>query len=129
MKKLEDLTKYVQMPNVNPVGGFIYNGDDWDLCDDTDSDYETIENDKGEKIEIEISKVHVKQIIKDGKLITDLETKYQMRNGKWVNEISHLEVELAEGVMLVYKKGEGFIIPQFKLATVEEAVKMYDILN
>ena len=38
MKKLEALTKYVIIPNVRFYGGFIYDGEDIFLCDDTDED-------------------------------------------------------------------------------------------
>ncbi len=127
MKELKDLEVYVMMPNVNPYGGYTHTGEDIKLCDDENVEYDMIENDKGEKVEKEVERTIVKQLIVENKLITDIKTKYMMRNGKWCEEETHQEVELVVGQLLVYVKGKGFVIPEYKMATVDEAIHLYDI--
>lgn len=125
MKELKDLEKYVIQPNMTPYGGYVHTGENIKLCEDEDVDYETQENENGEKIEVEIEKTFVKQVIIDNKLITDIKTKYMMRNGKWCEEETHQEIELEEKQLLIYKKGNGFVIPEYRMYKAEDAIKLY----
>lgn len=115
MKKLEKLTKYVIAPNIAFYGGFIFDGDDIFLCDD--------------KIEEEDYYVHIIQRIEKNTLITDIEKKYKVTNGKEVREKSHLEVEINEGQKLVYIEGLGFTISEYKLMTIPEVMEQYKIID
>ena len=80
MKKVENLQKYVIVPNLAFYGGFEWDGSDAFLCDDHDTD--------------EGYDFAVKQEIKGGVLITDVERSYKRKNGKIVREKSHQEIEL-----------------------------------
>ena len=42
MKKLEKLEKYVIIPNTRFYGGYVFDGEDINLCDDTFTDYEVM---------------------------------------------------------------------------------------
>ena len=115
MKKLESLEKYVIVPNVGFYGGFRYDGQDIELCDDHDTD--------------ENYDFRVKQKIEGGVLITDLTREYLLKNGKKVTESSHLEVEIAEGQLLVYVQGTGFTISEYKMCLIDEAIGQYELLK
>lgn len=115
MRKLEKLEKYVITPNVRFYGGFKYDGQDIFLCDD--------------KIEEENFKISVKQIIKDNVLITDGTKEYMTNKGKHVKESWHQEVEIDEGQLLVYVEDVGFTISEYKMATIEEAQEIYELLK
>ena len=115
MKKLEKLDKYVILPNVGFYGGFVYDGQDIDLCDDHDTD--------------EGYDFKVKQRIEGGMLITDLERSYTRKNGHMVREKSHLEVEIAAGQLLVYVEGTGFTISEYRMCQIDEAIKQYELLK
>lgn len=115
MKKLETLEKYVIAPNISFYGGFLYAGEDMELCDDhdTDEDYD----------------ITVKQRIQEDVLITDLERSYTRKNGKLVTERSHMEVEIEAGQLLVYVEGIGFTIPEHQMCKVDEAIGQYELLK
>lgn len=115
MKELKELGKYVIAPNVSFYGGLEYDGEDIKLCDDHDID--------------EGYDFHVKQIIKDDILITDIERIVTLRNGKTVKENSHMELELEKGQLLVYVEGTGFTLPQTKLVKVDEAIGHLKLLE
>lgn len=115
MKKIKKLEKYLITPNVNFYGGFIFDGEDIDLCDDRD--YE------------EGYRVHIRQKIENSVLVTRLEKEYERNNGLKVKEKSYMEVELEKGQLLVYVQGTGFVIPEYKLCTVDEAVNLMSILK
>ncbi len=114
MKRLEKLEKYVILPNVGFYGGFRYDGEDIMLCDDHDMD-------NGYDFK-------VTQRIENGVLVTDIEKTYDRKNGKKVSEVSHQEVEIEIGQLLVYVQGLGFTIPEYKMCLVTDAVKQYEIL-
>jgi len=109
------LEKYLITPNVNFYGGFIFDGEDIDLCDDCD--YE------------EGYRVHIRQKIENSVLVTRLEKEYERNNGLKVKEKSYMEVKLEKGQLLVYVQGTGFVIPEYKLCTVDEAVNLMSILK
>jgi hypothetical protein len=115
MKQLESLEKYVIVPNVGFYGGFEYDGEDIFLCDDHDTDagYD----------------FKVRQEIKNNVLITDVERTYTRQNEKSVKEISHQEVELEKGQLLVYVEGIGFTISEYKMCKIDEAVQQYELLK
>lgn len=115
MKTLNNLEKYIIQPNVAFYGGYIWDGDDIELCDDVDTS-------EGYRFE-------VKQVIRDGVLLTDIVRVYERRNGKMVTESSHMEVELEENQLLCYAQGQGFIIPEYKMMTVDEAIRHISILK
>ena len=64
IKKLESLEKYVITPNVRFYGGYVYNGEDIELCNDKDEE--------------EGYKVHIQDKIIDGHLIKQVEQEYTM---------------------------------------------------
>lgn len=115
MKTLETLEKYVIVPNVGFYGGYIFDGQDIFLCDDhdVDGDYE----------------FKVTQKIENGTLITDINRMYERKNGKKVTEVSHQEVELEEGTLLVYVQGTGFTIPEYRMCKVDSAIEQYELLK
>lgn len=114
MKKIEKLDKYVLLPNVGFYGGFIYDGEDIFLCEDhdVDEDYDFI----------------VKQEIKNNILYTDLIRQYKAQ-GKEIKEVSHLEVTVKKGDLIVYIEGTGYTIPETRLVTIQEAKDQYDLLK
>lgn len=115
MKKLEHLDKYVALPNIEFYGGFTYDGEDIDLCDD---------HDKEEGYEVSIRQ----QIVNDV-LYTDLKSKYTRPNGREIIESSHIEIELEKGQLLVYIQGTGFVIPESRVCKVDEAISQYELLK
>ena len=120
-KKLGILTKYFIHPNTHFYGGYIYDGDNIELCDDNDSMY----NEEGK----ENFKINVKQRIEDGILYTDINSSRIYKNGMKQNDTIHQELELKKGQLLVYVQHQGFVISEYKMVTVEEAKKIYDILG
>lgn len=114
MKKLEQLDKYVLLPNVGFYGGFIYDGEDIFLTDDhdIDEDYDFV----------------VKQEIKNNILITDLTKEYKYGEHT-IKETSHLEINVNVGDLLVYVEGIGFTLPEKRLCKIAEAKAQYDILE
>ena len=114
MRQIEKLDKYVVLPNVGFYGGFIYDGEDIFLCEDHDVDegYDFI----------------VKQEIKDNILYTDLTKEYVVQEKK-VKEVSHIELEVKEGDLIVYVEGLGYTIPEKRLCTIAEAQEIYGLLN
>lgn len=115
MKKLEVLTKYVIVPNVRFYGGFIYDGEDIFLCDDTDEDEDYY--------------IHIKQKIVNNVLITDGEKEYKTLKGKVVKEKWFQEVEIEKNQKLVYIEGQGFTLSEYKLVTIDEAKEVYELLK
>lgn len=129
MEKLESLEKYVITPNVRFYGGFKYEGKDIELCDDTDKEYITEEQEDGSVMQKEISSTRVQQKIINSILITDIESEYEMRNGKKVKEKSHLEIELEVNQLLIYSEHQGFVIPEYKMLKIDEAIERYELLK
>ena len=115
MKQVDSLEKYVIVPNVGFYGGLVYDGNDISLCDDHDTDdgYD----------------FKVKQQIVNSVLITDLTKEYTRKNGKKVTEVSHQEVEIEKGQLLVYVEGLGFTIPEYRMVKVDEAIQQYELLK
>lgn len=115
MEKLERLEKYVMVPDVGFYGGFVYEGQDMELCDDHDKegDYEC----------------HIKQRIEQDVLYTELTRSYERKGKKRVVEVSHMEVEIEKGELIVYVEGLGFTIPEHKMCKVNEAIELYELLE
>ena len=121
LKKLEKLTKYFIHPNTRFYGGYIYDGDDIELCDDNDS-----MNDEEGK---ENFRINVKQRIENGILYTDISSSRIYKNGMKQNDTIHQKLELKKGQLLVYVQHQGFVISEYKMVTADEAKKIYDILG
>ena len=115
MRKLENLEKYVITPNVGFYGGFVYDGEDIFLCED---------HDVNEGYDFKVT-----QKIVSNKLITDLEKTYERSNRKLVVEVSHMEVDIEEGELLVYVEGLGFTISEYKMCKIDEAIDIYNVLK
>ncbi len=115
MKHLENLEKYVVVPNVGFYGGFRYAGEDIFLCEDHDTD-------NGYDFK-------VTQKIEGDVLITDIERIYDRKNGKKVREKSHQEIELEKGQILVYVEGVGFTIPEYRMCLIDKAIEQYELLK
>lgn len=115
MKQLENLEKYVIVPNVGFYGGFVYDGEDIFLCDDHDTD--------------EGYSFHVLQSIANDMLITDIKKEYVRPNGKKVKETAYQEVEIEKGQLLVYVEGTGFTISEYRMCLVDDAIKQYEMLK
>lgn len=121
LKKLKELTKYFIHPNTHFYGGYIYNGDDIELCDDNDS-----MSDEEGKVNF---KINIKQRIEEGILFTDICSIRIYKNGMKQNDTIHQELELKKGQLLVYVEHQGFVISEYKMVTADEAKKIYDILG
>lgn len=115
MRKLERLEKYVITPNVRFYGGYIYDGKDIELCDDEENE--------------EDYKIHIKDKIIDGYLIKDVEKEYKMKNGRKVIQKEHQEIELDENQLLIYVEGQGFVISEYLMLTIDEAIHRYELLK
>ena len=115
MKQLEKLEKYVIVPNVGFYGGYVYDGEDIMLCEDHDVD-------EGYDFKV------IQKIVNDV-LVTDVNREYVRKNGKKVSEVSHQEVEIEKGQLLVYVEGTGFTISEYKMCLIDEAIERYQILK
>ena len=129
MEKLEKLEKYVITPNVRFYGGFRYEGRDIELCDDTNKDYVKVQQEDESIIDKEIASIRVRQKIINSILITDIEAEREMKNGKKIKEKSHMEIELEENQLLVYVEGQGFVIPEYNMLKIDEAIERYELLK
>lgn len=117
IKKLESLEKYVITPNVRFYGGYVYNGEDIELCNDEDEEEE------------EGYKVHIQDKIIDGHLIKKVEQEYTMSNGKKVKQKEYQDIELEENQLLIYVEGQGFVISEYKMLTIDETIEKYKLLK
>ena len=115
MRTLENLEKYVVLPNVDFYGGWKYDGEDIFLCDDCE--------------ESEERGIRITQRIESGKLISHIRKHYILRNGKKVTEDVYKETELDEGQLLVYVAEKGFVLPEYVMAPIEEAISQYELLK
>lgn len=115
MRTLENLEKYVVLPNVDFYGGWKYDGEDILLCDDCD--------------ETEERGIRITQRIENGKLISHIRKRYKLRNEKTVTEDVYKETELDEGQLLVYVAEKGFVLPEYLMATIDEAISQYELLK
>lgn len=59
------------------------------------------------------------QIIKGTSFITEVNKKYEAGEIK-IKESSKLEMELKEGMILIYSPGEGYIIPSVPVKTLDQ---------
>lgn len=112
MKKLETAEKYINAPDISFYAGYIVTGDEeLELCDDT----ETYED----------GEVRVKQTIVKGVLTTELYLKRKLESGKIeeIEEKSTLVTKLKPGTTLIYVEGNGFIVPNTKVQTIDEAIE------
>ena len=114
MKKIEKLDKYVVVPNLGFHGGFKWDGEDIFLCEDHDED--------------EGYDFKVRQEIKNGIMITDLEREYTIKD-RTIKEKSHLEVNLEKDQLIVYVEGTGYTIPEYRMCQIDEAIEQYKLLK
>lgn len=129
MKKLESLEKYVITPDVRFHGGYVFDGEDIDLCDDTYEDYGKIKKDDGTEEDIKVTEINVKQKIIDSVLITDLTSERITATGRKIKEISHMEFELTKGELLIYIEEQGFVVPKYKMLKIDEAIERLELLK
>ncbi len=115
MKKLESLEKRVIYPDVEFYGAYRHNGEDIYLCND-------IEKDKKSKLQIEC-------YIINNILTTNITKSYITKYGKKVKEKSTQKVELQDNELLVYVQGLGFVIPEYNMVTIQEAIDLYKIIK
>ena len=52
-----------------------------------------------------------------------------MRNGKTVKQKEEQDIELAENQLLIYVEGKGFIISEYIMLTIDEAIERYKLLK
>lgn len=115
MEKLNKLDKYVISPNVRFYGGYKHNGNDIELCDDFEEE--------------EDYKVHIHDRIINNVLIKDVEREYKMKNSKRVKQKEHQEVELENNQLLIYVEEQGFVISEYIMLTIDEAIERYNLLK
>ena len=121
IKKLDKLDKYVIYPNTHFYGGYTYDGKDIELCDDSDS----MVNEKGK----EVFTINVKQKILKGILYTDIHSTKTYKDGTKQFDTVHQELQLKKGQLLVYVENQGFVIPEYKMVTIDRAKEIYDIIG
>lgn len=116
MKKLERLEKRVIYPDVQFYGAYVHNGENIYLCNDTD------ELDEDSKIEIE-------NYIKDNVLYTNIKRQYKTVKGRMVTEEVNQTITVNKGEVLVYIQGSGFVVPEYNMITIPEAIDLYKLLE
>lgn len=116
MKKLEKLEKRVIYPDVQFYGAYVHDGEDIYLCNDID------ELDEDSKIEIE-------NYIKDNVLYTNIKRQYKTVKGRMVTEEVNQTITVNKGEVLVYIQGSGFIVPEYNMITIPEAIDLYKLLE
>lgn len=122
MKKLERLEKRVIYPNVQFYGAYKHNGQDIYLCNDVDEDY----NEDGTQI---VNRIAVECYIIKNVLYTNLKREYIIRGNQKVTEESKQSVEIKKDELLIYLKGQGFIIPEYKMVTIPDAIDLYNLIK
>lgn len=121
MKKIKKLDKYVIKPNLAFYGGYNFNGEDIELCDD----YDEIKNEEGVQIYTE----NIKQYIENNVLYTKIEIMRILKNGKKVLQNESQEIEIEKGQLLVYVQHRGFVISEYQMLTIDDAQKLYECLR
>lgn len=116
MKKLEKLEKRVIYPDVQFYGAYVHDGEDIYLCNDID------ELDEDSKIEIE-------NYIKDNVLYTNIKRQYKTVKGRMVTEEVNQTITVNKGEVLVYIQGSGFVVPEYNMITIPEAIDLYKLLE
>lgn len=115
MKKLEKLEKRVIYPDVQFYGAYIHTGEDIYLCDDIEEDEDT--------------KVRIECYIKDNVLYTNIERNYKTIKGRVVNEEIHQSISIDKNEVLVYVQGSGFVVPEYNMIKISDAIELYKILE
>lgn len=69
----------------------------------------------------------IHQIIKGTKFITEVKRESEQNDIK-IKEESKLEMDLPEGIVLIYSPGEGYIIPEVAVSTIDEVKENLDLL-
>ena len=114
MRQLGQLEKRVIYPNVQFYGAYIHDGEDVYLCND-------IEEDEDGKIEIE-------NYIKENILYTNLKKNYKTVKGRVITEDIRQSVSVNKGEVLVYIPDTGFVVPEYNMITIPEAIDIYKLL-
>ena len=52
-----------------------------------------------------------------------------MRNGRKVSQKEHQEIELEPEQLLIYIEGQGFVISEYIMLTIDEAIEKYKLLK
>ena len=120
MRKIEMLDKYVNLPDLQFFGGFIYDGNDIDLDKDIQCEYDS---------EKEIGRSEIIDKIENNVLKKHTEKYFTRKNGKKIKEVSDTEFEIEKGQLIIFIPGYGYAIPQYKLGTIEEAISQYETLK
>lgn len=115
MKKLEKLEKRVIYPDVQFYGAYIHTGEDIYLCDDVEEDEDT--------------KVRIECYIKENVLYTNIDRYYKTMKGRVVKEEIHQSISINKDEALVYVQGSGFVVPEYNMITITEAIELYKILE
>ena len=79
-----------------------------------DTEFETWNDDKS-----------VHQTLKDLKLVTEI-TREQEYKGIKSKEESKMTTELPEGIVLIWGESEGYVVPNYHMVKIEDAIKMLE---
>lgn len=115
MKKLESLEKRVIYPDVQFYGAYIHTGEDIYLCDDIEENEDT--------------KVRIECYIKDNILYTNTSRYYKTIKGRVINEEIHQSITVNKGEILVYVPESGFVVPEYNMIKISEAIELYKLLE
>lgn len=114
MKKLEKLEKRVVYPDVQFYGAYIHTGEDIYLCND-------IEENEDSRVEIEC-------YIKDNVLYTNIKRNFKTVSDRIVTENINQSIQLKKEEVLVYISDSGFVVPEYKMVKIPEAIELYKLL-
>ena len=99
---MSDLKYYVVAPSVKLFGG---------LKVSADTEFDSYNDDKT-----------VHQVLKDLVLTTEIKRESEYKGIK-MQEESKMTTEIPEGTVLVWSEAEGYIVPNYTMKTVEEAIE------
>lgn len=119
MKKLTKLDKVVPVPDAVFYGAYYYDGEDIDLCDDT----EKLDEDG------EHTYINVKDKIENDILYKEKILKVKMQDGRFIEEKTQKQLPLNKGDMLIYIMYEGFVKTRTKMIPINEAIERYNLLQ
>lgn len=114
MRQLGQLEKRVIYPNVQFYGAYVHNGNDIFLCNDIE--------------ETEDSKIEIENYIKNNILYTNLKRKYKTVKGREITEEIKQTVSVKKDEVLVYIPDTGFVVPEYNMITIPEAIEIYKLL-
>ena len=115
MKKLEQLEKRVIYPDVQFYGAYIHTGEDIYLCNDIE--------------ENEDSKAQIECYIKENILYTNIKQEYKTIKDRIVKNEIYQSISLKDNEVLIYVQGSGFVVPEYNMVTIPEAIDLYKLLE